>query len=688
MKRSLWTGILAVCAVMIGLCPAKTAAAEELQGDLTAPPQKQVIRIEEDLADNDSLLTMYLEQNARVQSQSSRALKRVPLRNSLLSGADRKLYDALKEKIAAVADGKLSSTSFQIPAEDIVDAGKVHQKYTAADLGISSIVTVTNGTAAFADGAIPALYKKIGFDSVQFGRVIDCLIADQPYELYWFDKTQSNAAKYMNPAVGAVQTESGWTIYLSGDTPVLTVELAVAKEFSSNPGSSPSTSADTSKTGKAKTAASNAQKIVSAHSSENDYKKLQSYCREICTRTEYNLSAASNESTPYGNPWQLIWVFDGDTATKVVCEGYAKAFQFLCDLSSFKNSSIRCCSVTGIMSGGTGAGKHMWNILTMDDGKNYLADITNCDTGSVGADDLLFLAPASSGAVSGKYYVKAGSAELTYGYDAETKSLYTASMLTLSTKAYIYCSHQWDTGKVTKAPTCVKAGVKTYTCLKDSSHKKTEEIAPTGIHTMQALPAKAATCTASGLKEGSKCSACGEVFKKQEVIPALGHSWNKGVVTKAPKVGAAGVKTFTCTRCGKTRTETIKALALKKGEIRLSGKLKFKVTNPAADGSGTVALIGSVSKKSKLKKVTIPATVTLEGTKYQVTAIGAGAFKGYKKLKTITIKSLTIKSIGKKAVKSIYKKAKIKVPKAKLKAYKKLFKKKTGFTKKMKLKGF
>ena len=69
-----------------------------------------------------------------------------------------------------------------------------------------------------------------------------------------------------------------------------------------------------------------------------------------------------------------------------------------------------------------------------------------------------------------------------------------------------------------------------------------------------------------------------------------------------------------------------------------------------------------------------------------MTAIGDNAFKGYKKLKTITIESKNIKSVGKDAVKNIHKKATIKVPKDKVKAYKKLFDKKTGFTSKMKIK--
>ena len=36
--------------------------------------------------------------------------------------------------------------------------------------------------------------------------------------------------------------------------------------------------------------------------------------------------------------------------------------------------------------------------------------------------------------------------------------------------------HSYDEGKVTKEPTCKEAGVKTYTCKRDSSHTKTEEI--------------------------------------------------------------------------------------------------------------------------------------------------------------------------------------------------------------------
>ena len=58
-----------------------------------------------------------------------------------------------------------------------------------------------------------------------------------------------------------------------------------------------------------------------------------------------------------------------------------------------------------------------------------------------------------------------------------------------------------------------------------------------------------------------------------------------------------------------------------------------------------------------------------------VTTIGKKAFAGCKNIKNIIVKSKSLKKIGKNAFKGINKTAKIKVPKNKLKAYKKLFKK-------------
>ena len=98
------------------------------------------------------------------------------------------------------------------------------------------------------------------------------------------------------------------------------------------------------------------------------------------------------------------------------------------------------------------------------------------------------------------------------------------------------------------------------------------------------------------------------------------------------------------------------------------GNKKYSVTQIAPN---------AFKNKKKLKKVTIGKNVA---------KIGSKAFYGCKNLKTIIIKGKKLKSVGSGAIKGINKKAVIKAPKAKLKAYRKIFKKKTGFKKTMKIK--
>ena len=117
--------------------------------------------------------------------------------------------------------------------------------------------------------------------------------------------------------------------------------------------------------------------------------------------------------------------------------------------------------------------------------------------------------------------------------------------------------HSWDGGKVTKAATCTTTGTKTYTCTR-CKKTRTETIAATG-HKEVKDEAVAATCETAGKTEGSHCSVCGTVLKAQTTVAALGHSWDNGKVTKAATCTTAGTKTYTCTRCKKTRTETIAA---------------------------------------------------------------------------------------------------------------------------------
>ena len=250
-----------------------------------------------------------------------------------------------------------------------------------------------------------------------------------------------------------------------------------------------------------------------------------------------------------------------------------------------------------------------------------------------------------------------------------------------------------------------------------------------------------ATCT----KDGKKMYSCEYCYKqKTEKIPALGHEWDEGTVTKQPSVTEEGIRTYKCKRSGCKETMTEKIAKLPKpeqpstekpgtGETKPSGDNKTPVTSDNNAGTAkqtlkpgtkivdkktkaaykvmadnTVQYTKVTSKKAKTVKV--PSTITVNGVKCQVTSIapkamkgnkkltkvvipasvrtiGAQAFAGCKNLKNITIQTpyLTKKSVGAKAFKGISDKAVIKVPKKQFKAYQKLLKTK-GVSKKVKIK--
>ena len=180
--------------------------------------------------------------------------------------------------------------------------------------------------------------------------------------------------------------------------------------------------------------------------------------------------------------------------------------------------------------------------------------------------------------------------------------------------------HNWDSGKVTKAATCTTAGTKTYTCTR-CKKTRTETIAATG-HKAVKDAAVAATCETTGKTEGSHCSVCGTVLKAQTTTVALGHNWDGGKVTKAATCTTAGTKTYTCTRCKKTRTETIAATghkAVKDAAVaatcETTGKTEgshCSVCNTVIKAQTTTAALGHSWDSGKVTKA---ATCTAAGTK-------------------------------------------------------------------------
>lgn len=409
----------------------------------------EVVSGSEEEADNDELFAEYVERLFYPESAISsgpmlKANKKTA--GSRFSGMNLALYEDLAASAAEIANGQESSTEFSYTLGDLGYGSDVlGQAWSAADLGVEALFD-ENGYLSY-----DAYYAMLDRLELDVDGIIDALLADYPYEMYWFDKTKTGGYSY---GMNFYTTQSaGETCLLLLENNIFTVSLAVAKAYSAS-GSFGTYETDMVKTSAASVAAANAQNIVADGSSYSDYEKVNFYKEQICELTSYNDEAADDEiDTDFGDPWQMIYVFDGDASTEVVCEGYAKAFKYLCDITDFNSSQVNCILVSGQMDGGTGAGGHMWDILTMDDGVNYLVDVTNCDTGTIGADDLLFLKgyttceenvakteTDSSGNTfsytTTEYVYAIHSKEITYYYDYTTETQYTNEELTISAADY------------------------------------------------------------------------------------------------------------------------------------------------------------------------------------------------------------------------------------------------------------
>ena len=363
----------------------------------------------EDLPSNDELFAGYMAQIMYDMDYSIDMT--ADYGKKQLSGNDLKIYEILKTKIADIAK----------------DGGKTNEiAITAAQLGLGTSLSDFGLTGNEGDNAIlNAIKDKYPIDH---SAIISCLLVDCPYELFWYDKTgKSNIGSDGKKTAFTMGTNYGY----QGTTVNLTwtFSFTVAPEYRASPADPYQATAELSTVN---TAIENAKSIASSVAGD-DYSKMLTFKNAICNAVDYNHDALK-EGTAYGNPWQLIWVFDNDESTKVVCEGYSKAFQYLCDLAG-----LTCYTVTGTMAGGTGEGPHMWNIVTIDNA-NYLVDVTNCDDGTIGAPDKLFLAGGTPQAswqdpsVPAKYVIYG----VTYTFDSGMLTDYSQNLdiFTLSTTDY------------------------------------------------------------------------------------------------------------------------------------------------------------------------------------------------------------------------------------------------------------
>ena len=126
----------------------------------------------------------------------------------------------------------------------------------------------------------------------------------------------------------------------------------------------------------------------------------------------------------------------------------------------------------------------------------------------------------------------------------------------LDTDIISYHTHKYDQQEVV-APTCTTAGYTLHTCSACGNTYKTDSKAALG-HTEVVTAGKDATCTENGISEGITCSVCGLVIKAQTTIPAKGHDY-KEKITKKATCETDGTATYTCTVCGDTYDDVIKA---------------------------------------------------------------------------------------------------------------------------------
>ncbi len=415
--------------------------------------------IQSDYLDNDEKLNMYLGKQIREQQLESgiidvdeqnslydymspydhaispdpvpaddAAVKRVDYLN--LSGNEKVLYDYLAEKIALVASGEITDTDFQIPVS-MFNNGKT--EYTKEELGVSTLVE-NNSFTQEAQTALSAIWN------IDIYSVMDALLCDHPYELYWYDK--NTGVEYQAPGF----TSDGTVVSFSGDY-VFGMKVAADYSFEA---ALETYKTDISKINAVNNTITNAMSVVNAAATTTDpstnqtiattdYSKLKYYRDWICKNVSYNKAAAASDTIKVNSPWNLIYVFDNDPDTTVVCEGYSKAFKLLCDLTSFQSEYTGAYLVSGGLSDGKkDLGPHMWNIVRMDDGKYYLADITNYDNNPEGRASL-FLGKYYGYHTSNKQYdfeVDIQGNYLCFLYDYETRMLYSEEELMLATEAY------------------------------------------------------------------------------------------------------------------------------------------------------------------------------------------------------------------------------------------------------------
>ncbi len=347
-------------------------------------------------------------------------------------------YENSLSAIEEIANGKRKNTTFELSFNLTLTTDDLN---LPAESGYNQVYYA--GEEFFSQNCIPTSDTII--------ELLQLVLQKYPYDLFWFDKTSGiligtsyypGHVNYNNGRNEYTQTIFYTLCYIvsneywDGQTIMKAQDPtgAITNYPSGTKGFGPEIEAGREK----------ALSIVKKYEGKSDIEKIRGYDNELAALTDYNYDAASTGGL-YGNPWQAVSILDGNPSTKAVCEGYAKAFKYLCDLSRFDDPYASCLCVTGQLFANSGDPQpHMWNIMNLD-GQNYLIDVTNDDRGSDAAGELFMKKANASSSVWSDYPAipyyyslsRYSSTMFYYYYDSNTLSFFGPNDLILSNKNYV-----------------------------------------------------------------------------------------------------------------------------------------------------------------------------------------------------------------------------------------------------------